>query len=643
MTWAGLAAVTLAAYWPALRGGFLWDDDGHVTKAALRPLSGLWRIWTELGATQQYFPVLHSAFWVEHRLWGDSVLGYHLVNVLLHATASFLLFLCLRHLGGASCPQPACSTQSTNQRAVDSSLHLDPALLAGLIFALHPVCVESVAWISEQKNTLSTVFYLLSALAYLRFDRRESGAWRWYGVALGLFVLAVLSKSVTATLPGALLVVLWWRRGTLSWKRDVGPLIPWFAIGIAAGVLTAWVERRYIGARGASFELGWVERCLLAGRALWFYLGKLVWPSGLMFVYPRWEVSAGQAWQYLFPLAAVGALALLWSLRGRSRGPLAGALFFAGSLVPALGFVNVYPFIFSYVADHFAYLAGMGIAVLGAWVLARVGRTAGVAVVCVLGLLTWRQSGLYRDVETLYRASLVSNPASWMSHYNLGAELARQGRLPEAVAEYGKAVALRPAMAEIQSDLGTALVRQGRLAEAITRFEESVRLDPGFANAHLNLGAALKQAGKIPEAIAQCEEALRVQPDYPEASFNLGVIFQEGGRLPEAAGQFGRVLRSRPGFPEARHRLAAVRSDMGVNLAAEGRGSEALVQFRDALSLEPGDAQVHYNLGLTLGRMDRLAEARAEFEQALRLDPGHAAARAALSQLQASGPGEGAR
>ncbi len=174
---------------------------------------------------------------------------------------------------------------------------------------------------------------------------------------------------MTATLPAALLVVLWWKRGSLSWKRDVLPLLPWFAIGMAAGVLTAWVEQNYIGARGSAFDLGFLRRCLLAGRVIWFYLAKLFWPANLIFVYPRWQVNAGVWWQYLFPLGAVALLAALWAMRRRARGPLAGALFFVGSLFPVLGFFNVYPFVFSYVADHFQYLASMGViaAVAGGW------------------------------------------------------------------------------------------------------------------------------------------------------------------------------------------------------------------------------------------------------------------------------------
>src|SRR5271157_527348 len=190
-----ILGLTLACYWPALRGELVWDDDAHVTRPEIRSVAGLWQIWSDLHATQQYYPLLHSAFWIEHRLWGDAPLGYHLINVLLHAAAACLLVLILRRLRVAG------------------------AWLAGLLFAVHPVCVESVAWISEQKNTLSLVFYLLAALAYLRFDRGRRR--KWYALALGLFVLALLSKSVTAMLPGALLLVLFWRRGRLSWRRDV--------------------------------------------------------------------------------------------------------------------------------------------------------------------------------------------------------------------------------------------------------------------------------------------------------------------------------------------------------------------------------------------------------------------------------------
>ncbi|SPE39993.1 Tetratricopeptide TPR_2 repeat protein (fragment) [Candidatus Sulfopaludibacter sp. SbA3] len=337
--WALLACATLVAYLPALHGGLLWDDSSHVTKADLQSLHGLWRIWLDLGATQQYYPLLHTAFWLEHWAWGDAVLGYHLANVAMHALSACLVVMIVRRLS------------------------LPGAWLAGFVFALHPVCVEAVAWISEQKSTLSGVFYLAAALTYLQFDqtRRKSR----YLLALGLFLLALMSKTVTGTLPAALLVVFWWQRGRIEGKRDVLPLVPWFALGASAGLFTAWVEQdsRFIGAQGTHYALTVVGRLLLAGRVPWFYASKVLWPWDLMFIYPRWRIDPGQWWQYLFPLGMAAVAAVLVVLARRTRGPLAGFLIFAGTLFPVLGFLNVYPFRYSYVADHFQYLACLGIRV----------------------------------------------------------------------------------------------------------------------------------------------------------------------------------------------------------------------------------------------------------------------------------------
>ena len=424
-----LVCCTLLAYWPALEGGFLWDDAAHVTRPGLRSLDGLWRIWSDLSATQQYYPLLHSAFWIEYRLWGDAMLGYHLTNVLLHAAAAFLVMLIVRRLGLAG------------------------ALPAALVFALHPVCVESVAWVSEQKNTLSAVFYLSAALLYLRFDRTRRRS--QYLMATALFVMALLSKTVTATLPAILLVVFWWQRGRLDWKRHVQPLVPWFALGAAAGLLTAWVERKFVGAEGPDFALTLVERFLVAGRAIWFYLGKLVWPANLTFIYPRWRVTSAEWWQYLYPLGALAVLAALCMLARKRRGPLAGALIFGGTLFPALGFLNAYPFIYSYVADHFQYIASLGIIIPVVSGLASVVRpgarrfaaVGACAVLAALGTLTWRQCGMYRDIETLFQETLKRNPECWAAHYNLGVLIGgTPGRTEEAIQHYRETTRLKPDM-----------------------------------------------------------------------------------------------------------------------------------------------------------------------------------------------------
>src|SRR5262245_33136825 len=399
-----LLAATLVAYSPAWHGGVLWDDNAHLTRPDLQSTAGLWRIWFEVGATQQYYPVTHSAFWIMHRLWGDATLGYHLVNIVLHTSSAWILAVILRRLA------------------------IPGALLAAVLFALHPVQVESVAWMTELKNTLSGVLYLSAALFYLRFDERRRP--RDYVAALILFVLGLLAKTVAAMLTPALLVVFWWKRGTIEWRRDIRPLVPFFSVGVCAGLVTAWFETALNGARGIEFQLGLLDRLLIASRAICFYAFTLVWPFRLSFIYPRWEIDATAWRQYAYLIAVLGAFAICWLLRRRSRAPLAAMLIFCTSLVPALGFFDVYPFRYSFVADHFQYLASIALFVaFSAWLVRRLERNALLGrraeiVLCVvigmpLGLLTWNQSRQYTDEVTLYRATLERNPACWLCHNNL--------------------------------------------------------------------------------------------------------------------------------------------------------------------------------------------------------------------------------
>jgi tetratricopeptide (TPR) repeat protein len=561
----GIFVLLLIAYLPALNGGLVWDDEAHITTAELQSWHSLWRIWFDLGATQQYYPLLHSAFWIEHTLWGDSVLGYHLANLAMHASSAFLVMLIMRRLA------------------------LPGAGLGALIFALHPVCVESVAWISEQKNTLSSVFYLASALIYLRFDEKRRST--LYLGALGLFLLALLSKSVTATLPAALLVVLWWRRGRLDWRRDFVPLAPWLAIGIAGGIFTAWVEKSFIGAGGSSFALSVTQRCLLAGRVIWFYLAKTIWPVNLMFVYPRWTIDPTAAWQYLFLLGALALTAALIGLARRYRGPLAGFLFFVGTLVPALGFVNVYPFLFSYVADHFQYLASLGVIVPAASSLAIVARRSpwgpsgiGGFLVTTLGILTWSHSGMFRNAETLYRDTLTRNPGAWLAESNLGSELLKvPGRAEEAVPHLEAALRLKPDLPEAHNNLGLILSdNPQRLPQAIAEFEAALLIKPNYAEAHNNLGSALSDAGRREEAISEYRSALRLRPNYAEAHNNLGItLSQSPDHLPEAIAEFQAALAIDPGLAEAQANLATALAKI------PGRLPEAILHMEAALRMRP--------------------------------------------------------
>ena len=624
-----LLGLALGCYWPALRGGLLWDDQAHVTRPDLQSLAGLGRIWFDLRATQQYYPLLHSFFWIEHRLWGDATLGYHLVNLALHVTAAFVLVLILRRL------------------------EIPGASLAGMLFVVQPVCVESVAWISEQKNTLSLVFYLWSALVYLRFDERRRGpaagarSALWpYLQAFGLFLLAVLTKSVTATLPAALLVVLWWRRGRLSWRRDVLCLAPWFALALASGLFTAWVERRYNGAVGPDYDLSLGQRVLLAGRIICFYLAKLVWPVRLEFFYPHWDVKTAAASWLGYLGAVLAATAVLWRLRRRWRGPLAAWLFFVGSLFPALGFFNVYPFAYSYVADHFQYLASLGVIVAvsagAALLLARcppavrtAARVTGAGLVAVLVLLSQAQSRNYRDVTTLYTATIEQNPDCFMAHNNLGIEYERSGRPREAEAEYRAAIASKPDLPEAHYNLGhLCLALPGRLDEAIDQFQAALRLKPDYPEAHDNLGNALANSpGRLDEAIAQYRAALVLRPDYPEARTNLGKALESAGRRSEAIDQYEAALQLRPDSVQAHLNLG------NACFREPGRLDEAIAQYEAALRIQPDSVDLHMTLAVALlNAPNRVDEAAAQLREALRLQPSLEEARRLLELLQGSRP-----
>jgi tetratricopeptide (TPR) repeat protein len=607
---------TVAAYLSSVTGAFIWNDSDYVTAPSLRSLAGLGRIWTEIGATQQYYPLLHSAFWLEHALWGDHPLGYHVFTIVLHAAAAVLFARVLRRLlNGASCFEPG------------SIPYPGAEWLAALIFALHPVHAESVAWISEQKNTLSLAFYLAAALAYLRFDEdRRPGD---YLAALALFALSLLCKTVTSTLPAALLVALWWKRGRLGWQRDVRPLVPWFITGAAAGMFSSWVEKNFGGARGPEFDISFVDRALVAGRAVWSYAGRLAWPFGLNFIYPRWTIDAKAWWQWLFPLGVLAAAGGLWCLRRRARAPLAAFLFFVGSLFPVLGFVNLYGARYSWVWDHWQYLADLGPIALAAVGIAAFWRHAAprvrqlepailAALILFLGDLTWTHCSMFHDDRTLYLENLERNPASWLAHNNLGCLLdSEPGEKGHAISEFEAALRLNPAFFEAHNNLGCDLEKSpGRMDDAIAQFREAIRLKPDYAEAHYNLGNALGSEGRTDESISEFRAALGLKPRYAQAHYNLANTLMSAGRDGEAIDEFQAAILAQPDYAEAQNNL-------GLALAKiPGRQDEAIGHFREAIRLNPNIAQAHSNLGNALATVPgKLDEAIAQYDEALRLNP----------------------
>lgn len=533
-----LFVLPVLAYIPSYSNGVIWDDDDYVVNNTnLRSGEGLVRMWTEPRSIPQYYPLVHTTYWIEYQLWGLDTTGYHVVNVLLHALGVLLLWRLLLRLG------------------------VPGATFAAALFALHPVHVETVAWITERKNVLSGALYLGAASAWFRFrppEEERSGGVGWYALAFVLFAGALLSKTVTSTLPAALLVVTWWKRGRISWKRDVLPLLPFFAIGIALGLHTSYLERVHVGAQGRFWEFTLVERTLIAGRAVWFYASKIVWPSPLIFIYPRWEIDAGAALQYLFPAGAAAVVIGLWALRGRlGRGPLAAVLFFGGSLLPASGYFDVYPMRFSFVADHFQYLASLGVIVLLAAGAARLVQlpaarwVLGSLLLGACGLITWRQQADYVDVYTLWENTAKKNPDCWIAHDSLGLYAQQRGDYSRAVYHYTKATQLEPLEARSIDSLGTAQLMQGDSEAAIRTYRRAIELRPGFTMPRINLAAALAERGDVDEAAVHLNEAIRLEAWNVQAMVNLAKLEQHLGNHERARELAEAALKLSPEDPVA--------------------------------------------------------------------------------------------
>lgn len=563
----GLLFLTSVAYLPAMSAGFIWDDNNYVTEnQTLRTTAGLWRIWTDPKATPQYYPLVHSTFWLEYQTWGLNPTGYHVVNILIHAVNAVLLWLVLK------------------------KLEIRAAWFAASLFALHPVHVESVAWITERKNVLSGLFYLASALAYISFLRHEvsksnlnvtdrstsvlfksrRSPWKWcfYGLSLILFVAALLSKTVTVTLPAALFIVICWRHRRIA-AGDLVPLLPMFAIGIPFGLLTIWLERNHVGAVGTDWQFSLTDRCLIAGRALWFYAMKLAWPSQLIFIYPRWKIDAAVWWQYLFPFTFIAGIGVI-AWRRRNPGLLVAILFFAGSLFPALGFFNIFPMRYSFVADHFQYLASIGLIVAFACgceqlsiPLGRMAKALPVVIsaglLLALGYATWNQAAIYADAETIWQDTIQKNPTCSMAHHNLGVVLQQQGRVSEAELEFRQVLKIDPNDNPAKLNLANVFSEQGRLAEkALALYEQILASDPNDLSARFNLANTLDRLNRSDEAAAQYRELLAIDHGHKLARLNLAALLMEQDKWDAAREQLLELLKIAPDLHSAHLNLAVV-------------------------------------------------------------------------------------
>ncbi len=577
-----LVAVTLIACQPLWHAGFIWDDDVYLTgNPLLTAPDGLRRIWFLHDSPSQYFPLTYTTFYMERALWGLNPTGYHLVNLLLHAANALLVWRVL------------------------TRLRVPGAWLAAAIFALHPVQVESVAWITERKNVLMGFFFLLTLWSWIKFiDHQNQRPLRFYFLALVFYALALSAKTTACTLSAALLLILWLKKMPIN-RRRLAQVAPFVAMGIGMGLLTVWWERHHQGTEGKLFAIGPVERVLIASRALWFYAGKLLWPAHLTFSYPRWTISASDPRAYGWVLATAALGAVIWrARRWVGRSVEVAAVFFAATLSPVLGFIMLYTFLYSFVADHYQYLACIGpIALAATGIKIGLGRVAAgkpflervlcMALLMTLGTLTWKQCGMYANAETLWQTTLRLNPDSWMAHDNLGDSFFQQGQLDSAIAQFQKAVEIKPDDEVAHDDLGNCFLQQGRLDEAITQYQKALAIKPDFALAHNCLGVVFLQQGRTDEAMAQFQKAVDIKPDFAEAHNDLGNSFFQQGRMDEAIAQYQKAVGIKPDFAKAHDNL-------GLALLKKGKVGEAIARFQKALQLEPSDAMVQNNLAWLL-------------------------------------------
>ncbi len=617
---AGVALIALAAffaYLPSLSGGFVLDDNKLLTdNRYIKAADGLYHFWCTT-AVADYWPVSNTSLWLEWRLWGMNSTGYHVTNLILHIAASLLIWIILRKLA------------------------IPGAFLAAMLFAVHPVNVESVAWISSRKNLLAMLFFLLSILCYLIFEIPSSLTYHhsstssihcppstvhrplFYWLSLLAFVLAMLSKGSVAILPLLLLLIVWWLRtgtgqrlGTVPifasakmglsplvsvpirhWRMGLSPsvsrsdllkLAPFFLIAMVLAAVNVWFQTH--GTGEVIRNAGFAERLLGAGGVVWFYLYKALLPLDLCLVYPQWHIQSGNLLWWLPLLAALVVTAMLWRYRETWGRPFLLAWgFFCIALLPVLGFTDVGFMRFSLVADRYQHIAVIGVIALAAagWSVWRqrsrrqiqsAANAAAVIVLFALTLLTWRQSRLYADALTLYQATLEKNPACWMAHNNLGMALLQAGQPHKAMEHFQQALRLNPDYPDAHQNLGLFLVSAGRLEEAMEHCQQVLRLKPYFPEAYNNLGVVLFQAGRTQEAILHFQQAMRLDPNYAEAYNNLGVALVKANRLEEAIAAFTAAVQLNPDYLDAYDNLMSA-------YAKTSQADKALATAQKALDI----------------------------------------------------------
>ena len=602
----------LIIYIPSLKNGFIWDDDAYLYKSSwIQKTDGLRVIWLT-HKTFQYYPLVFTSFWLEHNLWGLNPFGYHTVNLILHILNAFLLFwLALK-------------------------IYPRLAFIVTLLFAIHPIQVETVAWIAERKNLLSLFFFLLSTLVYLRFDHTRRI--RYYLLSVVMFVFALLSKSVAACFIFVPALYKWWRDGKVTWREARLSAI-FIVLGLLSGLHTLYLELYNVGAHGKEFALTLLERVILSGKVIFFYIHKIIFPFHFMFFYPRWQIDVRIWWQWLFPVAVMAALGLLIYYRKRTgRGALALFIFYVVSIFPALGFVNVFPMKFSFVADHFSYLSTPALLLLLCTGLTFSFDKLKIKFfalrstpfrIFLMGLFIFMVIYLcgksmvltqnYKNETTLWSNLIRDNPKAWIAYNNLGVIYDNVGKTESAIDLYTRAITINPDYSEAYNNRGNVYRDRGNIQQAISDFNKAIAINPNFAEAYNNRGTTYRNQGNIRQAILDYNKAIEIDSSEPNIYYNRAIAYEEQGNIRQAVSDYTRVIAINPNDAEAYN-------NRGTIFSNQGSFSKAISDYTKAIVINPKYANTYNNRGLAYFNQGNLFRAISDYTRAIEINPGYAEA-----------------
>ena len=600
----------IIVYTPSLRNGFIWDDDTNLYKSPwIQEAGGLKVIWFT-HKMYQYYPIDFTTFWLEHKLWGLNPFGYHTINLILHILNALLFFW------------------------VALKIYPRLAFIPALLFAIHPIQVETVAWITERKNLLSLFFFLLAILAYLRFDRNRGI--RYYLLTVIMFVCALLSKSIAVCFIFFPVLYKWWRDGKVTW-REIRLSIVFVVIGLLSALYTLYLEFYHVGARGKVFDLTFLERFILSGRIIFFYIYKLLFPFNFMFFYPRWIINTKIWWQWLFPLAVMLVLGVLVIYRGKiGRGTLALFVFYIISIFPVLGFLNVYGMKFSFVADHFSYLSTpclllllctsiyfllgklrIGFPLLMSALYRILLSSLLVIIVIYMCGKSMELTQNYKSEITLWNNLISQNPNTWIAYNNRGFIYDNQGNLTQALSDYNKVIQLNPSLAEIYNNRGFIYYRQGNLTQALSDYNKAIQLNPSLAETYNNRGLIYYKKRDLNKAFLDYNKAIRLDPNLADAYNNRGLAYQNQGNLNQAISDYNKAIQLKP------HNYVNSKAYYNRGLAYQNQGNpnQAISDYTKAIEIEPNFAQAYSNLATIYQAIGRNEEAIVLYNRAIALNP----------------------